>query len=149
MESHHDGIDVKWLLVCVHMERDAQNMVNLVIIATCQKGNTPRYHAFLLKVCVITMSFILQVVADSHCAVIVDAKPSTIRQSQQTSSNRSKGHSEDVVEVSKETFLNALMRNLYMDSFTMSVDNVWVLVDMYQLEEGLKKLCCLGSLEMC
>ena len=124
-------------------------------------------------------------VDDHYEAVIVDAKPSAIRQSQQTTFNN-KEHSDivfmvenepiyanmevlsqksdyfaamfrsnmresiegvvTVPECSKAGFLKAL-RSLYMDGYSMSVDDVvelWVFADMYQLE-GLK-WCCMGSM---
>ena len=51
-----------------------------------------------------------------------------------------------VPKCSKAGFLKAL-RSLYMDGYSMSVDDVvelWVFADMYQLE-GLK-WCCMGSM---
>ena len=54
-----------------------------------------------------------------------------------------------VPDCSKVAFLQ-LLRYMYMDGYTVSIDDVvelwWVFADMYQLE-GLK-LSCLGSLEM-
>ena len=52
-----------------------------------------------------------------------------------------------IPDCSSAAFLQVL-RSLYMDGFSVSIDDVvelWVLADMYQME-GLK-LCCLGSLE--
>ena len=52
-----------------------------------------------------------------------------------------------VPDCSKAVFLQVLMKCVYMDIFTVSIDDVvevWVLAHMYQIE-GLR--CCLGSLE--
>ena len=54
-----------------------------------------------------------------------------------------------IPDCSSAAFLQVL-RSLYMDGFSVSIDDVvdvWVLArDIYQLE-GLKKFSCLGSME--